>query len=114
MNGKTDMFEESHFDFKEFYDSCKSGLNITPKEKSFQTFFASSHEEYKSFSNIIFSNGRNYKINYLNFRLFLNFSFLVWDPYWTSGIHEYVNDKLPIILIKDASHHAGKNDEYEN
>ncbi|CAF1134047.1 unnamed protein product, partial [Brachionus calyciflorus] len=95
MNGKTDMFQEDHFVFKEFSDNCKNRFNITPIENSFQTSYASIHDEYKSFSNIIFSNG-------------------LWDPYWTSGIYKFVNEKLPVILIEEAAHHADLLEPNEN
>ncbi|RNA22743.1 lysosomal Pro-X carboxypeptidase isoform X1 [Brachionus plicatilis] len=59
FNGKTDLFEESQTSFEDYYDSCKSRLNITPVKDSYQTTYAFTHDEYKSFSNIIFSNGCN-------------------------------------------------------
>lgn len=38
---------------------------------------------------------------------YFKFYDLVWDPYWRSGIYKNVNDKLSVILIEDAAHHAG-------
>ncbi|CAF0829046.1 unnamed protein product, partial [Brachionus calyciflorus] len=86
-NGKTDIFEEKHFVFEDFFNSCKNKFNLSPVENLFRTYYPFIHDDHRSFSNIIFSNG-------------------LWDPYWTSGIYEYVNDEIKIILIENAAHHA--------
>lgn len=85
-NGKADMFEPMQWDDASYNLDCKKSFDVTPKSEWPLYTYGGSLDELKYHSNIVFSNGD-------------------LDPWYSGGVVETINDKLPAIVIKDGAHH---------
>jgi len=87
--GEESMFLYEPFNYTAFTADCQARFNLTPNYNWALDSFGGRdnyREEYKVYSNIIFSNGN-------------------LDPWKAGGVTSYVNYKLPVYVIQGGAHH---------
>eukprot|EP00105_Crassostrea_gigas_P020096 XP_011438787.1 PREDICTED: lysosomal Pro-X carboxypeptidase-like [Crassostrea gigas] len=83
-NGKTDMFEKSAWDFKEYTNGCLKNWKVKPDINWIETQYWG--KNLSAASNIIFSNG-------------------LLDPWSSGGVLKSQSDSVVAILIPNGAHH---------